>query len=217
MKLSHIHPFPARMAPELALAALMDLPANALVLDPMVGSGTVLRHASFAGYKSIGFDVDPLAVLVSRVSSRKIDIEEVELLYEEIMDMVAQTRLQDIDLPWMDSCEETTRFVAFWFGKNQRNGLRKLAHALWQAECHSVGPEKYHVDVLKVALSRIIITKENGASLARDVSHSRPHKVRNSSDYDVVDGFRRSVAQVVRFLEDGLPHPKRNRKMWGCS
>jgi SAM-dependent methyltransferase len=193
------------MAPELALAALEGLAPGSHVLDPMAGSGTVLRHASFAGHKAIGFDLDPLAVLISRVSSRKVDIEKVESLCEDILDTTAQLGLKDAQLPWMDNCEETTQFVAYWFGKDQRNVLRKLAYALREAEYHAVGVEKRHVDVLKVALSRIIITKESGASLARDVSHSRPHRVRESSDYDVIKGFQTSTAQVVRFLEDGLP------------
>ena len=39
-KIKPIHPFPARMAPELAIDALHLLPKGSLVLDPMAGSGT---------------------------------------------------------------------------------------------------------------------------------------------------------------------------------
>ena len=67
MRIQPLHPFPARMAPELAIDTLRDLPGSSVVLDPMVGSGTVLRHASDMGHAAIGFDVDPLAVLISRV------------------------------------------------------------------------------------------------------------------------------------------------------
>jgi DNA modification methylase len=62
-----IHPFPARMAPELALETLNDLAANSVVLDPMSGSGTVIRQAAEMGHRPIGFDMDPLAVLMSQV------------------------------------------------------------------------------------------------------------------------------------------------------
>jgi tRNA G10 N-methylase Trm11 len=36
--LKPIHPFPARMAPEIALAATAKLPTGSIVLDPMSGS-----------------------------------------------------------------------------------------------------------------------------------------------------------------------------------
>ncbi len=66
-----IHPFPARMAPDLAISELTSLKRGSVVLDPMAGSGTVLRQASENGLTAIGFDVDPMAVLISRVARRR--------------------------------------------------------------------------------------------------------------------------------------------------
>ncbi len=68
-----IHPFPARMAPEIALAAIKPLRHGSVILDPMAGSGTVLRSASEQGHRALGFDVDPLAVLMSRVWTAPVD------------------------------------------------------------------------------------------------------------------------------------------------
>ena len=51
-----IHPFPARMAPELALQSL-GLLESGVVLDPMTGSGTVARVAkdrALTDRKSVG-------------------------------------------------------------------------------------------------------------------------------------------------------------------
>ena len=62
-----VHPFPARMAPELALAGLESLRPGSLVLDPFAGSGTVLRQATELGHRAVGFDLDPLSVLMTRV------------------------------------------------------------------------------------------------------------------------------------------------------
>ena len=61
-----VHPFPARMAPEVALNAVTGSGETLRVLDPMVGSGTVLAVAQASGHHSIGIDIDPLAVLISR-------------------------------------------------------------------------------------------------------------------------------------------------------
>src|ERR1700730_15819441 len=65
-----IHPFPARMAPGIALDALGDRATALRVLDPMAGSGTVLAVARARGHHAIGVDVDPLAVLLARVWAR---------------------------------------------------------------------------------------------------------------------------------------------------
>src|SRR6202030_29435 len=51
-----------------------------------------------------------------------------------------------------------------------------------------------------LSLSRIIITKDQGASLDHDVSHSRPHRVMVSSDFDVLPAFERSIRKVRRLL-----------------
>ena len=61
-----IHPFPARMAPDLAMERLKNIRRGALVLDPMAGSGTVLRQATELGHRALGFDTDPLAVLMAK-------------------------------------------------------------------------------------------------------------------------------------------------------
>src|SRR5260221_12566867 len=67
-----IHPFPARMAPGIALEALGDSKTQLRVLDPMVGSGTVLAVARKKGHRAYGMDIDPLAVLTAQVWTRTI-------------------------------------------------------------------------------------------------------------------------------------------------
>lgn len=39
-----VHQFPARIAPEFALTALKRVSNDAVVLSPMCGSGTALKH-----------------------------------------------------------------------------------------------------------------------------------------------------------------------------
>jgi DNA modification methylase len=189
------------MAPELALRAMEGLKEGALILDPMAGSGTVLRNAAQSGFKSIGVDADPLAVLIAQASAIQIDGAKVRTLLEQIVDTSRNTRPSDIELPWIDGSRETKVFIDFWFGTKQRNDLRKLAFSIREAERGTRNPTRKLLAFIKVALSRIIVTKECGASLARDVSHSRPHKVRESNDFDVVNGFIRSVAYMLRIVE----------------
>lgn len=184
-----IHPFPARMAPEIALARCGELPSTAIVLDPMAGSGTVPRAAVDAGLRAIGFDVDPLAVLMTRVWTTPIDTDCLCETARDVASSASRTRLEP-DLPWIDGDRETRTFVDYWFGPVQQRDLRRLS-VLLREQGGPIG------DALRVALSRLIVTKDRGASLARDVSHSRPHRIGSRNNFDVLPAFLRSAETIA--------------------
>src|SRR5436190_8345850 len=81
-----IHPFPARMAPGIALEALGDSKVPLRVLDPMTGSGTVLAVARANGHRAFGIDLDPLAVLLAGVWTRTVDATQVREKATEVLD-----------------------------------------------------------------------------------------------------------------------------------
>lgn len=191
MKLFPIHPFPARMAPEIVFKELQGLASPSLVLDPMSGSGTVLRAAAELGHRAVGFDLDPLTVLMARVWTTPFNVTHLLRASERI---VRNARVIHGEyLPWIDDCEETSEYVRFWFCQKQRRALRRLSSLL----VNTSGPV---ADALKIALSRIIITKERGASIARDTSHSRPHRVFFDNEYDVYEGFLQSAERLAARL-----------------
>lgn len=195
-----IHPFPARMAPELALKALELTPVGGVVLDPMVGSGTVIRQASDLGRRAIGFDMDPLAVLMSRVWTTPIEDELIVQTYERVRKLALSADPKSVGLIWIDEDKETWEFIKYWFGKPQSDALRCWAWAITSLSACATPLEEAALDVIRVALSRIIVTKEQCASLARDTSHSRPHKVTEESDYCVHQGLDQSLKTVRKRL-----------------
>lgn len=193
-----IHPFPARMAPEIALAQCGRLGRGAVVLDPMAGSGTVLRAAAEEGLAAIGFDADPLAVLMASVWTTPINPDALRAATEELISEAQSLADDQILLLWMDTDAPTRKFVDYWFGPSQQADLRRLSYVLAKQE----GPIS---DALRIALSRIIITKDRGASLGRDVSHSRPHRTRVENDFPVMREFARSAERVANRLESQPP------------
>ena len=143
--------------------------------------------------------MDPLAVLMSRVWGTSVSDSMIETTSKALFDLMP--RLDSVSLPWIDDDDETSSFVSFWFGDFQRHDLRRLAFGINKLGANADSEQQSAIDVLRVAMSRIIITKSSGASLANDVSHSRPHKVMQSSDFNVIDAFRRSLRQVRHRLE----------------
>ncbi|WP_156087685.1 site-specific DNA-methyltransferase [Lysobacter sp. Root667] len=197
-----IHPFPARMAPDAISTWLDELPNNALVLDPMCGSGVVLRQAIAQGCRARGFDVDPLAVLMSRVWTSAADVSELNTCAAIVVQEARRIRARYTALPVVRACPETKQFIEYWFSEPQRTALARLSLVLADQKGYV---DQNCFDALLLALSRTIVTKHVGASLAWDVSHSRPHRKREINDYDVEAGFLRSAARLAELLASDRP------------
>ena len=165
-------------------------------MDPMAGSGTVLRAASELGHQCVGFDLDPLAVLMSKVWTSRIDPD---VLLERAEAVVQRAKsASGAQLPWVSDCAETSEFVSTWFERKQVMPLRRVARVLSEM----TGP---YADALRLVLSRTIITKERGASIARDTSHSRPHRTFYNNDYDVYAGMIQAAKRLgARLVSDRL-------------
>lgn len=97
---------------------------------------------------------------------------------------------------------ETKRFVRYWFDDYARRQLASLADAI-----HRVRDDRTR-DALWCAFSRLIITKQAGASLAMDLSHSRPHK---AFDQAPVKPFNKFLAAVQHVLKNCISSDQLNR------
>jgi hypothetical protein len=180
-----VHPFPARMAPELALERLPDTRAH--VLDQMMGSGTIPVLAGVEGHVATGFDLDPLALLIAQTWGRRLDGDGYLAAANAVAEEAAAAGAADVAIEDV----ETRAFVDRWFDITAQGRLAALAAAIERQPSGLRAP-------LWCAFSRLIITKDSGASLARDVSHSRPHKVRDITDFNPVTRFVGSAREVVR-------------------
>jgi len=187
------------MAPDTVSEWLDNLPRGARVLDPMCGSGVVVRQSAIRGHAVCGFDIDPLAVLMSKVWTRKGSHSELADAARRLVMLAGSLRRhKHTDLAWVKGCAETRSFIEYWFAEPQRSDLSHLARAIELSHSLEKG---WICDCLELALSRIIVTKYSGASLAWDVSHSRPHKKKSENDFNVIEGFLRSVDRLITLLD----------------
>lgn len=192
--LTSMHPFPARMAPSIVWNELPHSGKPIRVLDPMSGSGTAMVTARMRGHEAIGFDADPLAVLISRAWCVDVDEAGIKKKAEEVLDR-ADGRYDGLRLSDAypeDADEETREFVRFWFDETNRKQLTVLARSISGVRDSAIQ------ELLWCAFSRLIITKHAGASLAKDVSHSRPHRAYEKAPIKPFDRFMRSISAVLK-------------------
>jgi DNA modification methylase len=190
---SPIHPFPARMAPGIALDALGESKTPLKVLDPMAGSGMVVAVARANGHKAFGVDLDPLAVLLASVWTRTIDARRVNGKAAEVLDRAKEALgplPSRLAYP-AGSDDETRKFIRYWFDENARRQLAALAVAISRVH------DRATREVLWCGFSRLIITKQAGASLAMDLSHSRPHRTFTNAPVKPFNRFISAVQTVV--------------------
>src|SRR5437016_9037518 len=112
LKLRPIHPFPARMAPSIVWNKLPRCKPRMRVLEPMSGSGTTLVTARLRGHEAIGFDRDPLAVLIAGAWASDVNVEATEKRAEQVLSR-AKARAEKIkqrDAYPRDATEETKEF-----------------------------------------------------------------------------------------------------------
>lgn len=198
-----IHPFPARMAPSIAWDSLKKCSEKPLkVLDPMTGSGTTAVIAKSLGHSFIGFDTDPLAVLIAKAWCSKISKSQLLSKASEVLEKAIK-RCDDLPLRHAyprHADDETHAFVRYWFDSCNRRQLAALSDII--SRLHDPALRT----VLWCAFSRLIITKKIGVSLAMDISHSRPHRVYDKAPAKPFDKFIASVEVITKrlpFADDG--------------
>lgn len=193
-KLKPIHPFPARMAPSIALAELDNGKSKSLkVLDPMMGSGTTIVLSRLMGHKAYGLDIDPLAVIQARTwtLSGKPSLLDSAVAVALKRAAILDKRLKLRNAFPTDADDETKKFIRFWFDARARRQLTCLALAISEADPNVQ-------NFLNTVLSRTIIAKNRGVSLAIDLSHSRPHRVYTRAPVAPFDEFPVAGKRILK-------------------
>jgi len=115
-----LHPYPAMMMPLIARTMFNEYGKgkDTVFLDPYVGSGTTLVEAQYYGAKkAIGVDLNPLAILISNLKTRKVNLE---LLNEKILEFDNYIlTIGEVEAP-------TFSIRDSWFSENTIKDLSKI-------------------------------------------------------------------------------------------
>ena len=99
-----IHPYPAMLHP-LLVDWLVDKFAkeNDLIFDPFCGSGVTLVQSGIKGFESIGFDINPLALLIAKTKTSSYQKSQ---MLEEFDDLkLAVQKNTKVDIPVIKKCK----------------------------------------------------------------------------------------------------------------
>ena len=151
----NLHRYPATMLPQLGITLLNRLNiSKGLMLDPYCGSGSSFASGLHVGMqKFVGFDLNPLAVLITKVKFTKLDCELLKATQERVTKAVNQLNPEKIDLSEIPKITN----MDFWFPKSGLKFLVAIKRIVEEIEEQNIR------NLFYLALSETI----------RDVSYTR--------------------------------------------
>jgi len=115
------HSYPAMMIPQVAERLLVTYGKKAdLLFDPYCGVGTSLLEANLNGIDSVGTDLNPLAKLVTRAKTTKVDMQVLDLYLKEFNEYLFSIRFE-IDAP--DVVVPSIKNIDYWFSASVQKEL----------------------------------------------------------------------------------------------
>ena len=83
------HNYPAMMIPQIAERILLKYGTSSTILfDPYCGTGTSLVEANLMGINAIGTDLNPLARLIAKTKTTKINVQLLDLYLNDFSDYI---------------------------------------------------------------------------------------------------------------------------------
>lgn len=150
-----LFPYPARMIPQIAdrLISLYWINKDrgtGLIADVFCGSGTVLVEASLRGVPSLGIDINPFAVLLTRAKTTPVDESALAVAKEKL-----RSYLQRFCGAPVNECVPSFQNLYHWFKPPIVAQLSNLRRAIDQIEDDSVQR------ILKVAFAHAVMRCSN--------------------------------------------------------
>ena len=179
-----IHPYPAKFIGEIPRTLMENflIPHGTAILDPFCGSGTVLVEAQKKHIPSIGIDLNPIACLISEVSTSKIP----KLAFETGRSCVERARKNKNPI-----LKNNIPNVDHWFAKDIQIGLSSLKNEILNLENLQIKK------ILKFVLSSIIVRVSNQES---DTRYAAINKKSHLSD--VFNYFLSSLRRLEQLNPD---------------
>lgn len=190
-----IHPYVAAINPPLAHALISHyVPEGATILDPFCGGGGVLVEALLDKRRGEGCDINPLAVLISRVKTTRLPNELTVRDYTRILNEALANHNVDVD--------EVPDLIKYWYTPESIAPLCALRSAINQSTNQQV---RELFQVILSATARDVMLTYRGEIRLRKLQGKDLEKFQP----DVISAFRKraelALTRVAQLPEGGQP------------
>ena len=134
----NLHKYPATMIPQIGIDILREFNiSKGKLLDPYCGSGSSFASALECGLTDLyGFDINPLAVLISKVKFTKISINQLLEAKKNFRNNVFEFLKNEENLKTLKTSKITN--IEFWFSQQVIENLNLLKHFIYEIKNENI-------------------------------------------------------------------------------
>ena len=133
-KYPNLHRYPATMLPQIGIEILNELNIKSgKMLDPYCGSGSSFASGLEVGINEMyGFDINPLAVLISKAKFTKTDVSQTRTESQRLRANIYEFLKNEDNLSKLKT--PTIKNIDYWFSKEITQNISILKHFIYQIE-----------------------------------------------------------------------------------
>lgn len=166
------HPYFAAFPPEIVSKLLKKYTKKGdLILDPFVGGGSTIVESYRLKRKSIGIDISPLSIFITKVKTTPVDIDlfELKMIKKRIRESLIKYKMGNYKNFKYDIPEITN--IDNWFNKDTAYDLATILHFIKKIE------DKDFHDFLLLAFSSIIRKVSKAKNVQQHLCYKKNKKI----------------------------------------
>src|SRR3989338_3136015 len=194
-----LHTYPAMMIPQVARRLIGAYGKNAKVLlDPFVGSGTALLEATLHNNfeKAYGIDINPLALLISKVKTTPIDPNLLLKEYHKLMEKCSDDK-KDVNFSQKKIEKPNFPNIDFWFKPQVTTDLAIIRKNI--SELKNKDTKNFFLVAFSETVRDVSNTRNREYKLYRmSLEMMKKHKP------DTISTFRQKLEENINSIEQSL-------------
>jgi len=201
----NLHKYPATMLPQIGIEILKELNVkNGVLLDPYCGSGSSFASGLECGLTEMhGFDINPLAVLISKVRFTKVSVDKLIETKRKLRNNIYEFLKDEKNIDTLKRPQITN--IDFWFSKEVIDNLTVIKYFIEQIQDKNI--RRFFLVPFSETVRECSFTRNNEFKLFRmkseDLLHFNP---------DVISVYLNKFEETI-YLYSNFYLPKLDEKV----